>query len=282
MTIAEPVAVVVDGEEHGRVHWGAAVAGAIAATALAVVLQSFAAAIGLAVSSTSPTWRDSSATLHLLSGLYLLLAAIIAFGVGGYLAGRLRSPLDGSPDDTEFRDGVCGLLVWGIAVVLTVLLTWAAAQTLGRVAAPTSGSSNSAQSIPGESLIAYDLDRLFRAERRPQNVDLNYVRSEAARILLTSAGHTGIINEDRVYLVRLTAGATGLSAADAETRVNTVISQAREDIRKGRQAGVILAFMVGAAALVGAVVAWFAAIAGGEHRDGRSAPPSWLQLTRRR
>ena len=49
--------------------WGPAVAGAIAASALAFVLDSFGVAIGLALSSASPAWRDTSFALVLLSGL---------------------------------------------------------------------------------------------------------------------------------------------------------------------------------------------------------------------
>jgi len=45
---------------------------------------------------------------------------------------------------------------------------------------------------------------------------------------------------------------------------------------------VILAFMAGAAALVGAAVAWFAACAGGEHRDGRAMVVSWWSFTTHR
>ena len=156
-------------------QWGPAVAGALVAAALAFVLHAFAAAIGLAVSSSAPTWRDSSLMLQLLSGLYLIFAAIVAFGVGGYLAGRMRSPVGGTDDEIEFRDGSLGVLSWAIAIVLTVLMTWAAAQSLARVVAP-SGGPGAAQSVAGENLIAYDLDQLFRAERRPQNIDLGYAR----------------------------------------------------------------------------------------------------------
>src|SRR5215216_1114265 len=87
------------------VQWGPIVAGAIAAAALAFVLHSFAVAIGLSVSSTAPTWRDASLALVLLSGLYLILVALAAYGFGGYVAGRLRSGLAaGTPDEVEFRD----------------------------------------------------------------------------------------------------------------------------------------------------------------------------------
>jgi hypothetical protein len=277
MNIADPVPVAVeDRQQLGYIQWGPAIAGALAAAALVLVLDTFALAIGLAVSSTAPTWRDSSMALQLLSGLYLVLVAIVAFGVGGYIAGRLRAPLPGTPEEVEFRDGTHGIVVWAIAMVLGALLTWGAAQSLTRLAAPSAGSPATAQSVAGENLIAFDLDRLFRAERRPQNADLSYARSDAARILLTSAGHDGMTADDRAYLVRLTTSHTGLAPQDAENRVNTVIAQAADEIRKARRASVILAFMAGAASLLGAAVAWFAACAGGRHRDSQSGPSmSW-------
>jgi hypothetical protein len=83
-------------------EWGPIIAGAIAAAALSLVLHAFALAIGLAVSSTAPTWRDASFALVLLSGLYILLAAIAAFGLGGYLAGLMRAR-PAAPEDTDAR-----------------------------------------------------------------------------------------------------------------------------------------------------------------------------------
>lgn len=275
MTITERVPLAVDDEELEYVEylqWGPIVAGALAAATLAFVLHTFAAAIGLAVSSTAPTWRDSSFALQLLSGLYLVLVAVAAFGIGGYLAGRMRAPRPAGKDEIEFRDGIHGLMVWAIAILLTVLLAWGTAQSAARLGAPSAGQTRTTQSVAGENLIAYDLDRLFRAERRPPNADLNYARAEAARIVLTSAGHNGMTSDDRTYLVRLVAGNTGLQPADAEKRVDTVVAQARENIRNARRAAVVLAFMAGAAALLGAAVAWFAANAGGQHRDGGAAP----------
>jgi hypothetical protein len=266
--VREPVSVAVDEGDVSYIQWTPAIAGALAAASLAFVMHSFAAAIGLAVSSTAPTWRDASVALQLLSGLYLVVAAIISLGIGGYIAGRMRAPLAASADEVEFRDGTHGLLVWAIAVILTVLMTWATAQSLTRLAAP---SGPSAQSVAGENVIAYDLDRLFRADKRPANTDLTYARSEAARILLTTASHRGLASDDRAYLVRLTAANTGLAPPEAEKRVETIITQARDNIGKARRASVILAFMAGAAALLGAAVAWFAACAGGNHRDGTSA-----------
>src|ERR1700728_3546717 len=74
------------------VAWGAAIAGAIVAAALAFVLNSFGVALGLGLSSASPTWRDTSFALVLLSGLFLLLAALASYGLGGYVAGVKNVP----------------------------------------------------------------------------------------------------------------------------------------------------------------------------------------------
>jgi hypothetical protein len=79
---------------------------------------------------------------------------------------------------------------------------------------------------------------------QPDELKVYLARSEAARILLTSAGHNGVSADDRAYLAQLTASVTGIAAPDAQRRV------ARDDIRRARRAAVILAFMAGAASMV--------------------------------
>jgi len=261
-------------------EWGPIIAGAIAAAALGLVLQAFALAIGLSVSSTAPTWRDASFALVFLSGLYLLLAAIAAYGLGGYLAGLLRPRL-ATPEQTDLRDGMHGLLAWALATLLTAVIGWATAQSLSHLAAPSGGQAGASTSVAGENLIAFDLDRLFRAERRT-NTDLEYPRAEAARLLLTTASHRGMQPDDRAYLARLTAATTGIAEPDAQRRVDDVAVRAKDDISRARKTAVILAFFAGAAALVGAAVAWFAACAGGRVRDGEVEPHTLLDWGRRR
>lgn len=256
-----------------HVQWGPVIAGAIAAAALAFVLHSFAAGVGLAVSSTAPTWRDSSAALWFLSGVYLLLVAIASYGLAGYLAARLRDRQAAlGPDETGLRDGMNGLVAWALATLLTGIMIAAALPAASRLLAPASGSAGPAASMGGENLLAYDLDRLFRAERQPGGVDMNHVRAEASRILFTSAGRNGVSPDDRTYLVRLTGEMTGLMPDAAAQRVDQVVAMSRADIQRARHAAVILAFFAGAAALVGAAVAWYAAEAGGRQRDGDAAP----------
>ena len=266
------------------VQWGPVIAGAIAAAALATVLHVFASGIGLAVFSPTPTWRDASFALVFLTGLYLVLVALASYGLGGYVAGRVRARVTGaSAEEVEFRDGTHGLLVWALATPLTALVAFATAQTLTRLAAPEGGATGPGTSVAGENIIAYDLDWLFRTDRRPEG-DVSAIRAEAARILLTTAGHRGMSTEDRAYLVRLVAARTGLAGPDAERRVDDIARRARENIRRARASAVVIAFSGGAAALLGAVMAWFAACAGGRIRDGAERPSmlwDWGGVSRR-
>src|SRR6201988_189475 len=153
--------------------WGPVIAGAIAASALAFVLDSFGLALGLALSSASPTWRGTSFALVLLSGLYLVLAALASYGFGGYIAGRMRRRYD--PGELpEFQDGMHGLLVWGIATLLADLIAAMTVPLLPRTPGMAAGTPQAASSVPGEGLIAYELDRLFRGSERRTGGDLSY------------------------------------------------------------------------------------------------------------
>ena len=271
--IAEGTAAGVARRSFPYVQWGPIVAGAFAAAALGLVLDAFAAAVGLAVSSTAPTWRDSSGALWLLSGIYLVLVAIAAYGLGGYIAGRMRDRLfEGAALDRETRDGTHGLLVWALATLLTAaMIGWIVPATT-RLAAPSSGPAGPSTSVAGENLVAFDLDRLFRGARLQAAAEMEYPRAEAARILLTSTGHNGVSNDDRTYLVRRVSEVTGLPAAEAQNRVSATIDSAKQNIQRARHAAVVLAFCAGAAALIGAAVAWFTAELGGRHRDTGGIP----------
>ncbi len=253
-------------------HWSPIFAGAIVAAAVSFVLISFGSGLGLAVASPSSSWRDTSSILALLAGLWLLLTSLASFGLGGYLAGHLREVWSAAPPDAvELRDGIHGLLVWGLAILIGGLLTLSASRTVtgqADLAAPSAASA--------EPLLALELDRLFRSDRAPTEVGNDApLRAQAARIITTAVGHTGMQQEDRDYLVRLVQARTGLAPPDAEHRVDQVIAQAKDAIAKARHASVILAFMIGCSLLVGLAAAWLAAVAGGQHRDSAVVHHFW-------
>ena len=268
----EPAAASIEVPSR-YLSWTPVILGALIATALSSILLAFGVTIGLGVSSTAPTWRDASAALWILSGLYLILQAALSFGVGGYIAGRTNVGLAAlDTAEIEQRDGLHGLAAWALAVVLGVALAaFIGSATLTR---PNSNGS-SARTSAAEPLLSYEIDRLFRPFRRAANVDLLQERAEAGRILLTSSSHSGMSSEDRSYLAQLVAANTGLAGAEAEKRVDAAIATSQASIAKSRRSSVILAFSVAAAILLGAVIAVAAASVGGSHRDG-AAMPHWM------
>jgi hypothetical protein len=207
----------------------------------------------------------------MLSGIYLVLVACAAYGLGGYIVGRMRDRLpEGGATDREVRDGTHGLLVWAVGTLLTAAIIGFVVPATTRLVGPSSGSAKASTSVAAENLIAFDLDRLFRGARATSEID--YPRAEAARILLTSTGHDGVSNDDRAYLVRRVSEVTGLPVAETQTRVNAIIDSARQNIQRARHAAVLLAFFAGTAALIGAAVAWFTAELGGKRRDTGGIP----------
>jgi hypothetical protein len=258
-------------------EWTSVIAGALCAAAFSLILVTFAIAVGLGVSSASPTWRDASAALAILSGLYLIIQAITCFGIGGYIAGRTRSPVAAvATEEVERQDGLHGLASWALAVVLgAVLATILSAAAVNRPTLSPRSTSLTANATAAEPILSYELDRLFRAARRAPNIDLATERSEAGRILLTSSSHSGVTGDDRTYLIQLVASTTGIPPGEAERRVDTAITDAKTAINRSRRSTIIVAFSVAAATLLGAVAAWAAACAGGRHRDGAPVP-NWM------
>jgi len=229
--------------------------------------MSFATAVGLALLSPSPTWRDTSVALTALTGLWLLLVALGSFGLGGYIAGRVRSTWATKPDEVEFRDGLHGLLVWALAVVLGAVLSLMTALSYAALGSPS--VQRSPQGEP--AFLAYEVDRLFRSDRRPNAPDPE-LRAEAGRLLMAGAARE-LPNDDRAYLARLVAARTGLEAPEADRRVGEVLNQTRQAARRTRAASVVIGFMMAASLALGAASAWFAAGVGGRHRDQAISPP---------
>ncbi len=137
---------------------------------MSFILVGFGVAVGLGVSSASPTWRDASVALALLSGLYLIIQAIISFGFGGYIAGRTTRPapaLATIEDDGERRDGLHGLTSWALAVLVgAALLALLGAAAIER--SPLRSSAGAASSA--EPMLSYETRQAVpRAASRSQH-----------------------------------------------------------------------------------------------------------------
>jgi hypothetical protein len=257
------------------IQWGPTFGGGLVAAAVFFVLISFATAIGLAVSSVSPTWRDTSVGLVVLSGAWVVLTAVGSFALGGYIAGRIRSTWRTNPDEVHFRDGLHGLLVWSLAVIIGVGLTWATTATINESISKSSvvslerTTANTSEPEPG--FLTFELDRLFWSDNRQQTNDTQ-TRAEAGRLLERGLGRKELAKDDHDHLVQLVSARTSLPAADADRRVAQVLSESRDAAAKARQSAVIIAFTLAAALAAGAAAAWGAAVIGGRHRDENVAP----------
>ena len=131
----ETVEISSSAEESPAVSWGAVVAGAVAAAALTLVLLAFGAGMGF--SSVSP-WGNSgvsASTFQISTGIYLIVVAMLASTIGGFIAGRLRTKWVGvNTHEVFFRDTAHGFLAWGLATVVSAaFLATAANRSSGSV-----------------------------------------------------------------------------------------------------------------------------------------------------
>jgi len=263
-----PPSVLNDGNLP-LVQWPAVFAGAVAAAGISFTLLAFGAGIGLSVASSSPTWRDSSPWLWIVSGLWLVLVALCAFGLGGYITGRIRSVVRAPAGvESEFRDGVHGLVTWGLAVLITAIIGLAGTAVLASAVAPSGVTAGPGASPAGEGVIAADVDELLRSARATtSDAAMTYRRAEVSRILLNAGGHNGVSSDDSNYLAHLVSERTGMSDAEAAARTERVIGLAAADLHRARVAAVLQSFMIAAGLLLGAAVAWYSAVEGGRDRQ---------------
>jgi hypothetical protein len=252
------------------VSWAAVLAGAVASLALTLVLLSFGAGMGFSVVSPWGTSGVSATTFKTGTGLYFIVMAMISSAVGGYLAGRLRTKWVGvQANEVHFRDTAHGFLAWATASVLGAVLLASPATSLvgGTLAGATQGAANNAQSSPMSGYV----DTLLRSEnpsaQGQQSGDDQ--RGEMMRLFTTSFRNGNDVNSaDRTYVAKVVSARTGLSQADAERRVNDVVTQVKSDLEAARKAAMQIAIWLTLSLFIGAFSASLAATEGGGLRDG--------------
>ena len=253
------------------VSWAAVAAGAIVSCALTLVLLAFGTGLGLSVVSPWAGSGVSATTFKIGTGLYLIVMAMLASSIGGYVAGRLRSRWIGvHSDEVYFRDTAHGFIAWAFASVLgAILLASPASSLLGGTASGVSQGAVSSASQAGP-MDGY-VDTLLRSDApAAQNSgNASDSRGEMVRLFSSSFRNGGELKPtDRAYVSKVVAARTGLSQADADKRVNDVVTQAKADMDAARKAAAQLAFWLTASLLLGAFCASLAATEGGGLRDG--------------
>jgi hypothetical protein len=274
---------VVDAQS--AVSWGAIAAGAVGAAALTLLLIAFGAGLGLSAVSPWSNSGVSASTFKTGTGIYLVIVAVMSSAVGGYLAARLRSKWVGAhAHEVFFRDTAHGFVAWAFATLLSAsALSSVTGYLANGTAASVAGTASSAnRSVnPAEVYV----DKLFRPAQpasaplsspgagnnlaTPSGTSPNQSRAEVQRLWSASfQDNQDLSTTDKIYVAQVVAARTGMSQADAEKRVNDVITEAKSAADDARKGAAKLSFWLTAAMLFGAFAASLAAVEGGSLRDG--------------
>ena len=287
------------------VSWGAIFAGAAGAAALSLILLILG--VGLGLSSVSPFagWGAGATTLGVSTIVWITFTQLAASGVGGYLAGRLRTRwVSTHVDEVYFRDTAHGFLAWAIATLATAAMLTSAiggivgtgASAVGSVAGGAAATAAVAAPAAAGAMKSdgpnagngYFVDSLFRKDASAPAAaasapvdnggDAAPMGAEAGRIFASGLEAGALPADDVKYLGQQVSQRTGLSQADAERRVNDAFARmkakadqakadAKEAADKARKASAYAALWLFISLLAGAFVASLLATFGGRQRD---------------
>ena len=249
------------------VSWGAIFAGAAAAASLALMLLMLGAGLGL--TSISP-WENqglAAGTVGIAAIAWLTFTQIVASGMGGYLAGRLRTNwVDTHTNEIYFRDTAHGFLTWAVALLVSaVLLTTTissliggSAKVIGSVAggatATAVNNAGEGSSMLSKSSMEYFTRSLFRAsgstpagnsnasgndvmamnQPAPPKAESPAQLAEVTGIFANSIYSGALPKDDLTYVAQLVSQNTGISQQEAEQRVQAVYDKAQANLKEAK------------------------------------------------
>lgn len=263
------------------VAWRAIFAGAFVAVAATLVLGALGSGFGFAAVSPWEARGVSATTFAVSTAIWLIVTQWVSSGLGGYIAGRLRTRWAGTHvHEVFFRDTAHGLVTWGVASVAVVAVVVTGTASLGaagvhsatQVAAAGAQGAMSTPAIPSS---AYGIDKLFRsAASTPQGQGNDDPRLVATHILANGYATGNVPDTDRAYLADLVAARTGVSSTEAKTRVDDFIGNAMDAETKAkaaadraRKSAAEALIYTALSMLVGAFISSVAAAIGGRLRD---------------
>jgi len=257
-------ASALDAGPRSGVSWGAVFAGAAVAAALTLIMIVLGAGMGLGLASPWEGEGAEAKTIGIAGIFWITFTQLASSGLGGYLAGRLRTKWSGiHTDEARFRDTAHGILSWAVATLVTFALIASAvgsAVNAGAKAgmgvastvaggATTAAAGAAAASRPsedgGSGPMAYMTDALFRKDPSATPASGGTSQTEAGQAatdrantaevgrIFANALRTGTLSpEDSRYASQIVAQRTGLSQQDAEKRVNDVYTRAKATLEE--------------------------------------------------
>ena len=217
-------------------RWGAILGGVVMASALWVALHLFGMGVGL--TAIDPNGDNSLRGIGIGTGIWSILAPMIALFVGGLVVSRL------APSPSRLTRVIHGGLVWAVAALASVAMLFMIASSLVRGAVATGGKvagavagvvEGGAGTVDGGTLSSLGIDsqellgpinQRLRADGKPEVTAAQL--EAAAKDALGTAVRTG--NMDRPMLVKALAANTALSPGDAN-EIATAIESRWQDVR---------------------------------------------------
>lgn len=271
----DPRLPLPDAGSSSAVSWGAIFAGAAAAASLSLILLMLGAGLGL--TSVSP-WENEgleAGTVGIAAIGWLTFTQIVASGMGGYLAGRLRTKwVSTHTNEIYFRDTAHGFLAWAVAALVSAMLLTSTVSSIvggsakvvgsvagGAAAATVGGAAGmaNASSEGSGSPMAYFVNSMFRpgapaatpdtsvspdapaaapatpATSAPQQELTPAQLNEVTGIFTNSITTGQLPQEGRQYVAQLIAQRTGISQQEAEQRVQTTYDKAQAKLKETKE-----------------------------------------------
>lgn len=207
--------------DRPRLSWGAIFGGAVTALGLWILLYAFGLAVGL--SSLDPANPHSARSSGIFTGIWSLVAPLIALFVGGWVAGR------GSSIFTRGQGATHGLVMWGltsllgasmVAVVMSAIV--GGAVSVGKAAVSAGGNAIGAAATGGGSAAKWlgidandalgPINERLSAEGKP-TITAEQLQAGTRDVAQTAIRQGRL---DKEALIGAIVQNTGLSRADAE------------------------------------------------------------------
>lgn len=269
---APPSATLLD---QSAVSWAAIFAGALTAAVMSLLL--FILGIGLGLSSIS-VWSGQGAdgsTIGWAAVSWFAFTQLASAGMGGYIAGRLRTRWEGvHTDEVYFRDTAHGFLAWSFATLLMVALMGSVAgsaivgsvkaagavasgaTSLGAAAIGATGTAAASAvagvagaHAPSSDGMGYWVNSLFRSGSTADSQQLKTDAQQVARSVRSTADvaqevtgifahalQTGKLSDDDArHIAQLISQRTDLSTEQAQEKVQKTFAQVQQSLEQAKQ-----------------------------------------------
>jgi len=246
---------IVEIQDQGII-WSAIIGVAVAASAFLIIMAPLGSSLNFTGASPWHSMSASEKSFTLMSAVWLILMQWVSSGIGGYLTGRLRTGWIGAhTHEVFFRDTAHGFLSWALATVLGAGLLAASAVHMAEN-----------HGVNGSLSEDFAISRLLRTDQTNSTIT-EQDRIDASLALRQISENEVAPDADKNYLQQLVETRTGLSAIDAEKRVDDTIAQVKETFRTAHKTMTVAGLFIFLSMWIGAFIASAAGALGGRHRD---------------